>query len=90
MGAGKADDFAQVVNEQQAQHAEEEADENGLSALDVESVVLAGAIIERQKDRETQEWKYVVSGETLDGRDAFVVAKFGLLGSLYFLIVYEQ
>ena len=71
-------------------HADEEADEDGLGVLDIESVVLTGAVVERQKDRETHEWKYVIRGQTLDGRGAFVVAKFGLLGSLYILTVYEE
>ena len=71
-------------------HADEEADEDGLSVLDIESVILTGAIVERQRDRETHEWKYVVRGQALDGRGAFAVAKFGLLGSLYILTVYEE
>jgi hypothetical protein len=71
-------------------HADEEADEDDLRPLDIESVILTGAIIERQKHRETYEWKYVVHGETLDGRGATVVAKFGAVGSLYILTVYEE
>ena len=55
-------------------HADEEADEDGLSILDIESAVLTGSIVERQQDRETRECKYVVHGQTLDGRGAFVVA----------------
>jgi len=38
-------------------HAEEEMDEDGLSIFDVERAILTGDIIERQKDRETEEWK---------------------------------
>src|SRR5215510_12769868 len=34
-------------------HADEEADEYDLSVLDIESVVLTGAVVERQEDRET-------------------------------------
>ncbi len=71
-------------------HADEQADEDGLSPLDIESAILTGSIVARQKDRETGEWKYVVSGQTLDGRGAFVVAKFGLVGRLYILTVYEK
>lgn len=71
-------------------HADEEADEDDLSILDVESVILTGSIVERQRDRETREWKYVVQGQTLDGRDGFVVAKFGLVGRLYILTVYAR
>ena len=41
-------------------HADEEADEDGLSILDVENAILTGAIVEKQKDRETGESKYLV------------------------------
>ena len=71
-------------------HADEEADEDGLSVFDIESVMLTGAVVERQKDRETHEWKYFVRGQALDGRGVLVVAKFGLLGNLYLLTVYEE
>ena len=36
-------------------HADEEADEDDLSVLDIESLILTGAIVERQEDRETHE-----------------------------------
>jgi hypothetical protein len=71
-------------------HADEEADEDSLSILDIESVVLTGSILERQRDSETREWKYVVLGETLDGRVGCVVTKFGLVGRLYILTVYAE
>jgi hypothetical protein len=45
-------------------HADEEMDEDGLSIFDVESVVLSGTIIERQKDKMSGEWKYLVKGES--------------------------
>jgi hypothetical protein len=38
-------------------HAEEEMDEDDLSVLDLESAVLTGEIVERQRDRGTREWK---------------------------------
>lgn len=71
-------------------HADEEADEDGINILDIEHVLLTGSIVERQKDRETLEWKYVVYGRTLDGHGVSVVVKFGLIGSLYILTVYEE
>ncbi len=37
-------------------HAEEEMDEDGLSVLDLESAVLTGEILERQRDPVTREW----------------------------------
>jgi len=45
--------------------------------FDVESAILTGTIIERQKESETGEWKYVISGEAVDRRALSVVAKFG-------------
>jgi len=71
-------------------HADEEADEDGLSILDIESAILTGSIVERQRDHETGEWKYVVHGRTIEGDGAFVVAKFGLVGRLYILTVYAE
>ena len=41
-------------------HAEEEMDEAGLTVLDMEHALLTGEILERQKDRNTGEWKYLV------------------------------
>ncbi len=37
-------------------HGEEEMDEDEISIFDVESAILTGAIIERQKDSEKGEW----------------------------------
>jgi hypothetical protein len=48
-------------------HAEEEM-EDELSILDVEHVILTGGIIERQKDQETGEWRYLIQEkECIDG-----------------------
>ena len=70
--------------------ADEEAAEDGFGILDIESVVLTGSITERQRDRETGDWKYVVRGETLNDRRAAVVAKIGMTGRLFILTVYED
>lgn len=69
-------------------HADEEMDEDGLSIFDVESCILNGSILERQKDRETQEWKYVISGQSVDESNVWVVAKFGATGNLFILTLY--
>ena len=58
-------------------HADEEADADDFSVIDVESAILTGKIVERQKESETGEWKYVISGEAVDRRQMSVVAKFG-------------
>lgn len=52
--------------------------------------ILTGFVVERQRDSETREWKYVIKGETLDERNAVVVLKFGLVRRLYILTVYEE
>ena len=72
-------------------HADEEADGDDFSVFDVESAILTGSIVERQKEMETGEWKYVISGEAIDGREMKVVAKFGSSGQmLYILTVYAE
>lgn len=45
-----------------ALHAEEEMDAEDLNVFDVESVILTGRIVERQRDRATGERKYVLRG----------------------------
>ena len=72
-------------------HADEEADADDFSVFDVESAILTGKIVERQKESETGEWKYVISGEAVDGKPLSVVAKFGASGQmLYILTVYAE
>jgi hypothetical protein len=70
-------------------HAEEEMDEDGLSVLDLENAVLTGEILERQRDRETREWKYVVNGKSLDGGTVGTVAKLSITGSLVIITAYR-
>jgi len=71
--------------------AEEEMDDDGLSIFDVESGILTGTIIERQRDRSRQEWKYLVQGETIEGdRVIVVVSKFEYTGKLVILTVYVE
>lgn len=72
-------------------HAEEEMDDDRLTIFDVESVILTGEIIERQRDRRTRESKYLVRGETVDGsRSAVVVTKFGHAEILVILTVFSE
>ena len=67
-------------------HGEMEAD--GLTLYDVEHVILTGRIVERQRDQRTNEWKYLVEGETLDGDAAMVAGKVGPTRKLVVLTVY--
>ena len=69
-------------------HAEEEMDDDDLSILDVEHAILTGEIIERQKDQETGEWKYLIAGTTLAGEPIIVVAKLTFTGKLIIITLY--
>ena len=70
-------------------HAEEEMEDDDISILDVEHVLLNGEIIERQQDQETGEWKYLVAGNTLADEPSIVVAKLGFTGNLVIITVYR-
>ncbi len=72
-------------------HADEEADADDFTVFDVESAILTGTIIERQKEAEPGEWRYVISGEAVDGRKLSVVAKCGASSRIvYILTVYAE
>ena len=71
-------------------HAEEEMENDNLSIFDVENAILTGEINERQKDRDTDEWKYPVAGKTLDDANLVVVAKLSLTDKLVILTVYRE
>ena len=71
-------------------HAEEEMDDDSLSIFDVESIILTGEIIERQKDRKTREWKYLVRGQVLSGDMAIAVCKIGPTEKLVVITVYRE
>ena len=69
-------------------HAADELEDDDLSILDLENIVLTGQIVERQRDRATREVKYLVRGATLSGHAAETVVKLGSSGRLYFITVY--
>jgi Domain of unknown function (DUF4258) len=69
-------------------HAADELEDDNLSILDLENIVLTGQIVERQRDRETKEVKYVIQGTTLNGTAGEVVAKATPAGKLFIIIVY--
>ncbi len=70
-------------------HAEEEMSDDDLSIFDLERCILTGKIIERQKDRETGEWKYLVEGESITSGKIVVVVKISLTGKLVFITTYR-
>lgn len=66
-------------------HAADELEDDNLTILDLENIILTGQIVERQRDRET---KYVIQGSTLEEAAGEVVAKIGLSGKLIIITVY--
>ena len=69
-------------------HAADELEDDNLTILDLENVVLSGQIVERQRDSSTLETKYVIQGGTLDGTAAEVVAKISHTGKLFIITIY--
>lgn len=69
-------------------HAVEELEDDNLSILDLENIILTGQITERQRDTQTRETKYVISGITLDQSHAQAVVKIGFSGKLIIITVY--
>jgi hypothetical protein len=70
-------------------HAEEEMTDDMLSIFDVERIILTGKIIERQKDHVTEEWKYIIEGETISAGMAVVIVKLSVTGKLVIITVYK-
>lgn len=71
-------------------HAQEEMEADWLTLFDVEHCILTGRIASRQRDRMSGEWKYRISGATLEGQRAVVVAKVGGRGKLVIITVYRE
>ena len=70
-------------------HAEEEMADDNLSIFDIEYAVFTGKIVERQKDKSTKEWKYIVEGKTISASMAGVVGKLSITGKLVIITVYK-
>ncbi len=71
-------------------HAADEMDEDDLSIYDIERAILNGEIIERQKDDESLESKYLIRGKSLDGYPVIVVTKIGPSNKLIIITVFED
>jgi hypothetical protein len=69
-------------------HAEEEMGNDGLSIFDVERGILTGKIIERQKDHNMGEWKYLVEGQTVNDELVAIATKLSITGKLIIITVY--
>jgi hypothetical protein len=71
-------------------HAVEELEDEGLSVFDVEHAILTGKITHRQKDEETREWKYLISGRSLSLEEVVVVAKLSPSDKLVIITIYAE
>ena len=69
-------------------HAAEELEDDNLSILDLENIILTGQITERQRDAKTRDAKCVVTGITLEGASAEAVVKVGFTGKLVVVTAY--
>lgn len=63
------------------------ADE-GLAVFDLDHCIATGDMIERQRDRDTGQWKYQIRGEAADGMAIEVVVRLGPTGKVVFVTVY--
>ena len=81
-------DLVRSVNYVVSLHAAEELEDDNLTILDLENILLTGRIVERQKDRGTRETKTVIRGRILDDREGEAVVKINLSGVLYAVTVY--
>ncbi len=69
-------------------HARKEMNSDDLSIHDVERGILTGEIMERQKDRETSEWKYRIKGITFGSDDVETIVKISPTGKLVVITVF--
>ena len=71
-------------------HADEEMDNDELTILDVEQVILTGQIVERQRDHNNVDWKYLIKGQTDDRLDVVVVAKLSPTDTVVIITMYVE
>lgn len=71
-------------------HAVDEMDDDGLTVFDVETIIITGRIVERQQDRMSGDWKYLISGDPMNAQPATVVARLGATGTLVLVTVYRE
>jgi len=69
-------------------HARDEMAADRLTVFDVERCVLTGSIVERQRDRKSGEWKYVIVGWSVSDSECVVIGKLTPTGKLAVLTVF--
>ena len=68
-------------------HANEEMSEDNLLAEDVESAILSGQV-QRKYTHDPRGTRYEIVGETMDGRQAYVICRFLGSGILQIITAY--
>jgi len=81
-------DCIRTLNYAVSLHAAEELDDDNLTILDLETIILTGQIIERQRDRKTREIKFVIRGRTIEAQSAETMVKFNQIGTIFVITVY--
>jgi hypothetical protein len=71
-------------------HAADELDDDGLSVLDLESIILTGLIVDRHRGRISRELKVVVRGQDLAGATRCTVARIVPTGRANIITVYVE
>ncbi|MBI4869967.1 MAG: DUF4258 domain-containing protein [Candidatus Riflebacteria bacterium] len=69
-------------------HADDEMNADECTIEDVESGIMSGSVVERQKDHRTGEWKYRIRGVTSEQKDLDVVVKLGVTGKVVIITVF--
>lgn len=69
-------------------HADEEMDDDNLCLNDLERAINTGQILERQRDKNTGEWKYRICGLSIEGDSIEIIAKLGVTGKVVIITVY--
>ncbi len=82
-------DLIRSLNYAVSIHAAEELEDDNLTILDFENIILTGAIVERQRDRQTREVRYLVRGNALSSVLAEAVVKIAPDRNLFVITVYR-
>ena len=82
-------DFVRSLNYVISIHAAEELDDDDLTILDRENIILTGEIVERQRDRKSRETKSVVRGLTLEDVQAETIVTIGPTEKLVIVTIYR-
>jgi len=85
------DNIRQAIREERyriSDHADEEMSDDDLESMDIEQVILSGAIA-RKFTRDLRGTRYEIVGKTTDGRRTGVICRFLPSGILLIITAYE-